>query len=121
MTVALVGGNVVSQDTPTDRYDAQGTFDDYQRQLAARARDTGMARAESADAEWADAAFAWIDRLPVGSEFDADDVRSEFGPSAASGSVFRRAARARLIEVVGITTSRARTRHGGISRKWRRT
>lgn len=113
-------GDVVSH-LPTERHAEQQTLEAYARELAENARDHGLAVAEAADAEWADRAYAWIEGLEPGAELDADDLRFELGRSSAAGSVFRRASRAGLIEPIGISTSRAVTRHGGISRRWRRS
>ena len=107
--------------TPILDRQAQLTIADYAKGLAENARDHGLAAAEAGDREYADKGYAWIKRLDRGTEFDADDLRFEFGSSRASGSIFRRASRAGLITPVGISTSRAPQRHRGISRRWIRT
>ena len=63
----------------------------------------------------------WIYNLPAGYEFTADDIRSSFGASNASGSVINAAAKRRVIEHIGWAESRAISRHGSDIKVWRRT
>ena len=95
-------------------------LDAYLDQLNTTIRDDGLERAERGDPDWANRAFAYLKDLPQRTEVTADDVRSRFGPSMAVGSVFRKASRTRLIEVVGLCESKAVTRHKGLQRVWRR-
>ena len=118
--VTTTVGDVGAKDTP-DHLHEQATLDQYVREQSDRAATSGMAAAEAADIEWCERAYAWIESLEPGTELDADSLRYAHGRSRAAGPLFRKASRAGLIEPIGISTSRSVTRHGGISRRWRRT
>ncbi|MDZ5077900.1 hypothetical protein [Nesterenkonia sp. HG001] len=78
-------------------------------------------------ADWLTGAREAIEALAArsartGAEFTADDLRRMIGePDHPNwfGSAFNTARIARIIEPVGFTISRARSRHGGVIRTWR--
>ncbi|OSM43499.1 hypothetical protein [Nesterenkonia sp. PF2B19] len=78
-------------------------------------------------AEWLAEARESIEALAAwsakyGTTFTADELRLMTGePDHPNwfGSAFNTARIARIIEPVGFTTSRARSRHGGVIRTWR--
>jgi hypothetical protein len=93
-----------------------------QLDLGLELRDEGMAMAEAAATDWKIAWRIAIEELAASSSFDgqprrfsADDVRVRAGEPEdhvnAVGSLFCQAARAGLIEAVGVTKSRRATRH----------
>ncbi len=99
----------------------QSTLEDYAGQLAASARDHGLATSAGNDPEWTERALELIWQLPSGARITADDIRSDLGRSKAVGSVFRRAQAAGWIICVGIQASSTVTRHKGSQRIWERT
>jgi len=104
-----------------DKDTSQADLLEYAEMLATNARDTGLAVAESNDAEWVDRVLDWIYELAPGELVTADDVRSRWGASSAVGSVFRTASRRGVLVAVGLQESNAITRHRGLQRVWRRT
>jgi hypothetical protein len=84
-------------------------------------RDAALESAERGDPDWAQRVSDWIYDLAPGARFTADDIRSRFGSSKASGSVIRSAAKRRVILKTGYVESKALSRHGGTIAEWVRT
>lgn len=96
---------------------------DYGDSLSGAVRDVGAQQALSFDPIWADAAQEALAELAAsGVEFTADDLRDLAGEpesSGALGAVFRGAAAAGRIRLVGYRRSRRLLRHAGILGVWR--
>jgi hypothetical protein len=107
----IAGGN----DTP------QPTLEDYVASMARNARDTGLQSSAHHDVEWCERVLNWTADLEPGVELDADDIRVEFGALAGCRSGFQARSQAHLIECIGMSESRAVTRHRGLQRRWVRT
>ena len=99
----------------------QVALDDYRQHLADVGRDAGLESAERNDPDWSARVFDWVLHLEPGVEFDADDVRTNFGASGAVGAVFRKASKHGLIVCIGMSESRSITRHKSLQRRWVRT
>ena len=98
-------------------------LDAYRDSMINTVRSEGEQRAFFNAEDWVVEAEAEIARLAQsGAHFSADDIVAEVGPAPSTGAVgaiFRRAARAGVIEPVGVTTSRRVSRHSGLQRMWR--
>ena len=98
-------------------------LDPYRAALIDAVQDEGMQRALSFARPWVEVADeALLDLARSGRHFCADDLLAEVGPApspGATGAVFKRAARAGIIEPIGFTTSQRLSRHGGVQRLWR--
>lgn len=96
---------------------------DYGDSMADAVRDAGAQAAFSFDRDWSDAAVEALEELAAdGREFTADDVRDRVGEPespGALGAVFRGAAAAEQIKLVGYRRSRRLSRHAGVIGVWR--
>jgi hypothetical protein len=95
--------------------------DEYRASLAARAKTTGQGRAVHSDPEGFERASRAIELAKLGRPFDAGAVRAWAGPFETGnviGAAFSAAKKAGLIQVAGVTTSKAVSRHGGLVRLW---
>jgi hypothetical protein len=101
---------------------AEKRADEYRASLTDRAKRTGQARAAQTDPAGFERALKAISVLAeFGNTFDAGDVRAWAGPFETGnviGAAFSAAKKAGLIRVVGVTTSKAVSRHGGLVRLW---
>jgi hypothetical protein len=100
----------------------QASLEDYRRDLAERARDTGAAAALWNADEWSTAATLVLDELiERGYPFTSEDIRLVTGPPpspGAFGALFLKASRAGRIRAVGILQSKRPARRGGLVRQW---
>lgn len=115
-TAAKRSTHRVAQTTDSGRV---GTLEALSRLL----RDEGIARANANCDEWwancFDAAVGYL--ASTGVPFTADDVRDLIPASDQPnrvGARFYAACRAGLIQPVGFTLSRSRSRHAGVLRTW---
>lgn len=102
----------------------QARLESYRNDLIDTVRRTGEQAALSFDRDWSDEALETLERLAAdGIEFTADHLIELVGEPAspnAIGAVFGKASRAGLIRMVGVSTSRRISRHGGLQRVWGR-
>jgi hypothetical protein len=100
----------------------EGYADEYRASLADQAKGTGQARATQTDPDrFGRACKAIAELAKLGHPFDAGDVRAWAGPFETGnvlGAAFSAAQKAGLIQVAGVTTSKAVSRHGGLVRLW---
>lgn len=101
---------------------AEKRSDEYRAALADRAKGAGQTRAVHTDPEGFERASNAIAELAkLGRPFDAGAVRAWAGPFETGnviGAAFSAAKKAGLIQVAGVTTSKAVSRHGGLVRLW---
>jgi hypothetical protein len=84
-------------------------------------KEQGQDRATSVSLEWAFAARAWVQLLPRGHRFTAEDLRQAVGSppsSRAMGGVFTWANRHKMARQVGFETASRRQRHHGVLGVW---
>ena len=118
-TTSQVHGNSGREDDAPE----QTTLEAYGRQIATTLRVVGERRSRQSDPDAFDAALRAIEEVAAeGWTFDAADVRARLGPGyeAVLGAAFGAARRASLIECAGYGTSRTLSRHGSLTRVWRR-
>jgi hypothetical protein len=106
-------------------FDARTPHEKWMSALADRAKSTGQTRAVQQDPQGFERALSAIGALAaLGRPFDAGDVRAWAGPFESGnvvGASFSAAKKAGLIRSVGVTTSKAISRHGGLVRLWEGT
>lgn len=106
---------------PTSPAQEQLSLESYRAEMSTAARKAGERAARVADPDAFDAALDAIRlRSLTGEWFDADDIRGDLGNTGTGsiGAAFAQASRRGWIVQVGTDTSKAVTRHGGLTRVW---